>query len=200
LNKTKNDIEFFVSGYPRSGNTFFNFVVRELYGSNRPYLVRSHDELNILNNLEKNVCVVIRNPLQSIASYNQFRTQLTIRQNPNVTFTVTLDDDFNRYLRYYNFIDKHLDQVSLMNFAKFSKDSDYITNKINTKFNIKPLVHLDVEVLKQKMTEKGGVNHLPRKPNDTRQQIEKEVLGHPLYKEVLDLHDHLISKGDTDEY
>ena len=196
MNKTKNNIEFFVSGYPRSGNTFLNFVVRELYGSKNPYLVRSHDELDILNNLEKNVCVVIRNPLQSIASYNQFRTQLTTDKNTNVT----LDDDFDRYLRYYNFIDKHLDQVLLMNFAKFSKDSEYIINKINTKFNVKPLVHLDVKVLKQKMTEKGGRNHLPRKPNETRQQIENEVLEHPLYKDVLDLHDYLISKGDTDDH
>ena len=191
MERNENVDQVLVNGYPRSGNTFLEFALKTFYGNNTR-LFRSHSTVDIESNLDKKIFVVIRTPLQSIASWNHFRLQLKIHSEESLT----LDADFNYYLRYYNFIEKHFEQVTLMDFAKFSKDSTYITNKVQQKFNKKPSITLDIESLQKGMILKGGANFLPRKPSTTRQQIEDEVLGHPLYKEVLDLHDHLISKDD----
>jgi len=179
-----------VAGYPRSGTTFLTFAVKKMYQDASHNIFPKHITEFIRLNLKNDICVTIRNPLEAIGSWNHLSKQLEINTE------LGLDADFNYYLRYYNFVDKYLDQIALMDFAKFSTDSTYITDKVYKKFNREPVVNMDAELLKKNMMDNGGRNYLPRVPSTTRQQIEDEVLEHPLYKEVLDLHDYLISKED----
>jgi hypothetical protein len=195
-----------VSGYPRSGNTFLAFSISELYETKDEYLIRSHSTVSIKTNLDKNkdVCVAIREPLQAISSWHHFRTQraeLNLCQDTVYNKKgLTLDADFNFYIRYYSFVQEYLDKIALMNFAKFSNNSNYIMNKIFNKFNKKPVVNLSSEVLHNKLKAKGGRNFLPRPQNSVRAQIEHQVATHPLYKDVVDLYAYLTSKEESDDY
>jgi hypothetical protein len=184
---TKNAYQILVAGYPRSGTTFFSFAIKEMYKSGDNNFLEKHTTEYINLNLDKNVCVVIRNPLQAIASWNHFRNQLKINTD------LGLDADFNFYMRYYSFVDKVTDKIALLDFAKFSKDSKYIVDKVQNRFGIEPLVKLDTEYLKSNMITRGGANHLPRKPSQIRNKIEDSVANHPMYKNVMDLYCYLIS-------
>jgi len=179
---------FFVGGYPRSGNTFLEFVLSKTYGTQN--VLRSHSTLDLAQNYDKDVCVVIRNPIQAIASWHQYRTQTGIHFDKNLS----LEADFNYYLRFYKYVQKHFDQLLLLDFSQFSCNITYIQNKIESKYHRKLSVSLDIEALKKEMIVRGGANHLPRKANTSRKQIELQVLEHPLLKDATDLYKCLINK------
>jgi len=189
MDRNKNN--FLVAGYPRSGNTFLAFAIKKFYKDDYKHILRSHSTIDVELNMGKKICVVIRNPVECIASWNHYRIQTGMHTEHNLT----LDADFNYYLRFYNFIEKNLEQIALMDFAKFSNDSNYLIEKIKTKFNETPLLTLSCESLKEEMMSRGGANHLPRNFSLTRQNIENEVLEHQLYNDVVSLYQGLTIKG-----
>jgi hypothetical protein len=177
-------------GYPRSGNTFLAFAFEKFYENKIKNSPRYHSTIDIKLNFNKNICVVIRDPIKCIASWNNFRTEQKVHLGKNLT----LDADFNYYLRYYNFVEKNLDKVELMNFEKFSKDSNYIVNKIEKRFNIKPFITLDSESLKKELMNSGGKDFLPKELSINRQKTEEMAFNHSLYKDAKNLYDYLINK------
>lgn len=162
------------TGYPRSGNTFLTFSLKSLYFPTEKKNQSFHTLLT-LSQVDK--CFVpFRNPLDSIASWKVHR------EGDDLIF------DIKFYSRFYKGILQNLDKVILMDFDYFTKNLDYIKNKVKDNFGFDPVANPTIDDIKNLMLQESREKNLPQNNKDIL-DAEKSLLKEmPEFQECMDLY------------
>jgi len=111
---------FFLTGYPRSGNSYFknllNYLNSKLNFCSHLHTIAS---IKIALKIRIPVYVIIRQPLESISSWSVMRCNSLSDQKK------TLDYCLKEYVSYYQFLNKNRRHLQILIF------DDIITNKID---------------------------------------------------------------------
>lgn len=134
------------SGFPRSGNTFLNYVLRDLYYPTESVNNNFHTVV-ALSKFEK-IIVPFRNPLDCISSWNYYPSNHT------------LEDDIKFYLRFYNAALK-TKSVIFADFDKFTINIDYIKNLVLLNFGITHAQETNINLIKSVMEIDKKTKNLP---------------------------------------
>jgi hypothetical protein len=182
-----------VAGYPRTGTTFLSFMLQEYYGSDvHSGKLQTHSIVDIEFNLDKAIFVTLRNPLDCISSWANFRKLIF---HPYIeSVQLTLADDINYYLRFYNYIDSLNNKICIVDFDKFTNSPNYIMDKVKQTLNINPIQQIDYEQLKEKMLKLGGQNNLPTYSKDKINSIKFDLIKEDDYNKTIELYNKLLYK------
>lgn len=167
-----------ISGYPRSGTTYLNSALHLLYDNTDDLnITRVHTALSIENN--KKIFIPYRNPLDAIASWHLFPSE------------GDLSSDIKFYIRIHSAVLKNIDNVILMDFDYFTKDIEYIKNKVFQHFNIDTNSKItDVEI-KEIMLANGRDINLPRDNAGKLEEIKKDLSNYPKFDECVMLYNQV---------
>ena len=169
------------SGFPRSGNVFLNFALKELY-FNEDVSEQSHMVLTLKENPHS--FVPIRNPEDAIASWNLAQKDLPLGSN--------LDDDIKFYIRFHTYVLENIHTLNIMDFNKFSVDIEYIKNKVYSATQIEPIKNTTIEEIKSSILETGRVHNLPRDNKDELEIIKNKVIDHLQFGQCKDLYTNIL--------
>ena len=169
------------SGFPRSGNVFLNFALKELYFKEDVY-EQSHMVLTLKEN--PNSFVPIRNPEDAIASWNLAQKDLPLGSN--------LDDDIRFYIRFHTYVLENIHTLNIMDFNKFSVDIEYIKNKVYNAIQIDPIKNTTIEEIKNSILETGRVHNLPRDNKDELKIIKNKLVVHSQFDQCKDLYNNIL--------
>lgn len=148
------------SGFPRSGNTYLNHALNLLYYpeqkvNSAKFTVAAIEKTN-------QIIVTFRNPSNAIASWHNYPSE------------GNLESDVQYYIRFYSFVLNNLNKVVLMDFDYFTKNINYIKNKVLKNFGIKTNCILTDFQVKETMLANGLDKYLPTQ-NQT-QLLETKTL------------------------
>lgn len=166
-------------GFPRSGNTFMRYALQKFFPEYE-ILSHTHTVKFLEENIDKmpTICV-IRNPLDSLASW------LIFRSNTSESY-LSIDDDFNFYIRYYKSLIKNKEKILFLDFEIFKNDCNYIKNKINKHMNIKTDISFTASDIKKTMLlESHNIDNLPRNNKEELEEIKNVLFNENKYKEAL---------------
>lgn len=122
------------------------------------------------------IIVPFRNPLDSIASYHIF---------PGAE---KIEFDIKFYIRFYNAILSNLNKIILMDFDHFTKDIEYIKNKILKHFDIITSNQVTDDKIKESMLANGKEANLPRNNKAQLDSVKLQLKEMPEFNECLDLY------------
>ena len=121
----KNNL-FFLTGYPRSGNSYFKnllkFLEPELNFSSHLHTVAS---IKIAQKKNIPVYVIIRNPLESISSWCVMRSHSAKDQ------IKTLNYCLSEYVSYFKFLNKNRKSLKILVFKEIVKNKESFIDKLN---------------------------------------------------------------------
>lgn len=159
------------SGFPRSGSTYLNQALNLLYYPDQEVNWNRHTVVAIKQ--ADNIMVTFRNPVDSIASWHKYPSN------------GQLEEDIKYYLRFYKAVIENLNKVSLMDFDYFTKDIEYIKDKVLKKFGISTdNVTTDSQV-KEAMLANNKELNLPRNNKEELEVIKAELQQMPEFTECL---------------
>lgn len=165
------------SGFPRSGSTYLNQALNLLYYPEEKVNPNKHTVVAIKNaNL---IMVTFRNPADSIASWHVYPWQST------------LEEDVNFYIRFYSAVLDNLNKIVLMDFDYFTKDLNYIKNKISTNFGIEAVAETTDAKVKEAMLVNGKEINLPRNNQEELEAVKIALVETPEFQTCLDLYAQL---------
>lgn len=165
------------SGYPRSGNTFLNQALNLIYYPDQVANLNNHS-VSVITKKNK-IIVPIRNPEDCIASWHNYSGQGTFLA------------DIKFYLRLHNAVKNNLDKIVLINFDYFTKDLEYIKNKIKKNFDIDSVANPTINDIKNAMLETKREKHLPRNNKDLLDATKEELIKMPELQECIKLYEEL---------
>ena len=169
------------SGFPRSGNVFLNFALKELYFNEDVY-EQSHMVLTLKEN--PNSFVPIRKPEDAIASWNLAQKDLPLGSN--------LDNDIKFYIRFHTYVLENINTLNVMDFDKFSVDIEYIKNKVYSAIEINPIKNVTIEEIKSSISETGRIYNLPRDNRDELDMVRNQVVAHSQFNQCKDLYNNIL--------
>lgn len=169
-----------VCGFPRSGNVFLSYLLREVYyprvNTSMPY--HSEDAFDKFNNL----IVPVRNPIDAIASFNNFILPHNIQ------------DDINLYISINTKALNSLDSIFL-NFNQFTSDVEYVKGIIKNNFNLDPMNNPTIEDIKQSILKEDHEIHLPNPERYEAIESTKLVLSNmPEFQDCVNIYNTLMSR------
>jgi hypothetical protein len=166
-----------VSAFCRSGQTFTRHALELLFGIDLP---ETNHSVRFLQENE-NVLVTFRNPLDAIASWHYF--QVEREQSP------TLLADIAFWKRYYTYVLKNPEHITLLDFEKFTVDLDYLVAKVGQE----PVATVTISQVKAHMaTNQKNHTHLPTAERDAATAaIKAELETMPEFQELLPLYEQL---------
>jgi hypothetical protein len=167
-----------VSGFPRSGNTFSGYLSWISYYPSEPkrkswHTVRAMKE-------QENVVVPFRNPIDCIASFYIFSNK-----------TTDIKGMANFYKRMYSNAIELSDKVVLVDFEKFTFDTNYFYERVKNKLNIEPVSMVSTSDVKLAMANEGKYNHLPRENQTEKKEVKTYLLDNWDFTELLELYNKL---------
>lgn len=165
------------SGYPRSGNTYLNYALNLLYYPEESANWNNHTVVAVEK--ANKIMVPFRNPLDSISSWHKYPWQST------------MIDDINYYIRFYSAILGSLDKVVLMDFDYFTKDIDYIKDKIFKNFSIGTDNYVIDAQVKEAMLANGKDINLPRNYKEELDAVKAELQQMPEFTQCVELYERL---------
>ena len=169
--------ELITSGYPRSGNTYLNEALNHLYYSKDDFFWNRHEVVAI----EKAdlILVPFRKPIDSIASWHNYPS------------SHNLELDVKYYIRFYTAVLDNLNKVVLMDFDFFTKDIDYIKDKVFKNYGLTTSRFVTDEDVKQAMLTNGKEINLPRNNQEELARIKEELPNVPGFDKCLELYAQL---------
>ena len=177
-----------ISGFPRSGNTYLSFAIKNMY---LDYNVYSHNHTtSFLENSKNNFNIVpIRNPIDSIASYIMFLPE------SGSTKIESPIDCINYYIRFYKYIEKNIEKLCILDFDIFTKDMLYVTDSISKKFNIKNnTFYSNDEIMEKLKIIEVDKKFLPREYTDQRKYYNELFSSLLTNSECLDIYNRIKEK------
>jgi hypothetical protein len=151
------------SGFPRSGNTFLNFALWQMYYPTEEFNKNFHTVKAIKQN--NKVLVPIRNPFGSIASWNNFLGDQE-----------ELSESCKYYIRFYTEAKALGNKVIFVDFDKMITDLDYIKSLVKDNFDIDSVAETTIDAVKALMVEKAHDWNLPQN-NQTELDAIKTALS-----------------------
>jgi len=109
--------QLYVDGYPRSGNTFLVYLIRETY----PPIKMVH-YLHVIASLKIPLAkkiptyIIVRDPYESISS--NYLKRYAYRKQPNGLIEHLLDDLISEYFDYYTFVIGKINEIKIVPFRK----------------------------------------------------------------------------------
>lgn len=165
------------SGFPRSGSTYLNQAINLLYYPEQEVNWNRHTVVAIEN--ATTVMVTFRNPVDAIASWHKY---------PSFG---QLDADIKYYIRFYKAVLDNIKKVVLMDFDCFTKDIDYIKDKIFKNFGIGTDNYVTDAQVKEAMLANGKEINLPRNNQEELEAVKIALVETPEFQTCLDLYAQL---------
>lgn len=165
------------SGYPRSGSTYLNQALNLLYYPEQKVNTNRHTVSAI--DKANRIMVTFRNPVDSVASWQKYPSQ------------ASLEADIKFYIRFYSAVLNNLSKVVLMDFDFFTKDIDYIKDKVFKNFGLTASRFVTDEDVKQAMLTNGKEINLPRNNQEELARVKEELPNVPGFDKCLELYAQL---------
>lgn len=150
------------SGFPRSGNTFLNFALWQLYYPKEKINNFFHTTKVVKNN--NKIIMPIRNPLDCISSWHNF---LEKKEN--------LSASCKYYLRFHKEAIEKTNNIVFLDFNYMIFDIEYIKNVISNNYNIETKSNITVSTIKELMFEKKRSWNLPKNNQDFVNKTKDEL-------------------------
>lgn len=150
------------SGFPRSGSTYLNQTLNLLYYPEQEVNWNRHTVVAIEK--ANRIMVTFRNPTDAIASWQKYPSW------------AELEADVKFYIRFYSAVLDNLNKVVLMDFDYFTKDLDYVKDKVFKNFGIETNRYVTDAQVKEAMLASGKEINLPRN-NQEELNLTKEELN-----------------------
>jgi hypothetical protein len=168
------------SGFPRSGNTFVNYAFYKLFNLE---FVHSPQHSVLAIKKRKHTFVPFRHPLECVSSWHLYQDEFTLGSS-------TLEDDLNFYLRFYTSLEPLYNTITLLDFDLFKDDLSYLSSKVTGLYDV-TLSSTTLEEVKAFMNDSDRGKHLPRNPQEQRQEIQEQILATDLYQDCLGVYTQL---------
>ena len=120
--------------------------------------------------------VTFRNPADSIASWQKYPSN------------GQLEEDVKFYIRFYSAVLDNLNKVVLMDFEYFTKDIDYIKDKVFKNFGIETNRYVTDEQVKQAMLANDKHINLPRNNQEELALVKEQLKTMPDFDKCLELY------------
>ncbi len=166
------------SGFPRSGSTYLNYAINLLYYSEQECNFNRHTVVAIEK--ANRILVTFRNPSDAIASWHIYPSN------------GELQDDIKFYIRFYSAVLDNLHKVVLMDFDYFTKDLDYIKDKVFKNFGIEINRYVTDAQIKETMLASGKDINLPRNNKEELDLIKQQLQNTVGFDQCLNLYSQLI--------
>ncbi|MFT7072180.1 MAG: hypothetical protein ACJAX3_001156 [Patiriisocius sp.] len=190
---------FLIDGYPRSGNTFAQMLVKNVF-SGVETVHHFHSLGAVKISLSKSIpsFIIYRDPVNSIASnylwekayYDQALRIDAINKD-------LLNYFLEFYIKFYEFINTKQNDIFLISFDKLIKDPEKIMIAINeriptgSKKDVNDIISIVSSV---KETQFGAKGMLSTRPNQTKDELKKELFPHIEEFEIFKTANHLYEK------
>lgn len=170
--------EFLItSAFPRSGSTYLNQALNLLYYPKQEVNQNRHTVISL--ETVTSIMVAFRNPLDSIASWHLYPS------------TGQLNSDISFYIRFYSAVLNNINKVILMDFDFFTKDIDYIKDKVFKNFGIKTDNYVIDAQVKEAMLINNKEINLPVNNQQELNIIKEQLTEEPLFIECVKLFNKL---------
>lgn len=166
------------SGFPRSGSTYLNQALNLLYYPEQQVNWNRHTVVAIEN--ANQIMVTFRNPVDSIASWNIYPWQ-----------SMTIEEDVKFYIRFYSAVLDNLNKVVLMDFDHFTKDLDYIKDKVFKNFGIETNRYVTDAQVKEAMLANDKHINLPRNNKEELSATKEQLVNEPFFEQCTKLYSKL---------
>lgn len=165
------------SGFPRSGSTYLNQTLNLLYYPDQEVNWNRHTVVAIEQ--ANQIMVTFRNPLDSIASWHKY------------PLPSTLEADVKFYIRFYSMVFANLNKIILMDFDYFTKDIDYIKDKVFKNFGIGTDNYVTDAQVKEVMLANDKKINLPRNNKEELDSVKAELQQMNEFMECVNLYNTL---------
>lgn len=165
------------SGFPRSGSTYLNQALNLLYYPKQEFNWNRHSVVAIEQ--ANRIIVTFRNPVDSLASWQKYPS------NGN------LEADIKYYIRFYSAVLDNLNKVVLMDFDIFTKDIDYIKDKVFKNFGIETDNNVTDAQVKEAMLANGKDINLPRNNKEELETVKQQLINTPGFDQCVELYNQL---------
>lgn len=202
INYFSSKTTFLLDGYPRSGNTFFSGLCKNIFGE-QSFVHHFHAIAPIKIALTKNipVFILIRQPEQVISSYYLKSYGLEKKKLPKTINMKLLRILANRYLEYYSFINQHRNELHLIVFENFIVEPIELPKLIN-KIVYKKKYHIESKTIEEyKISYRGATDTLgSSKPNAAKEKLKSKInqlfFLTEEYKKSVEIYSKLINRDD----
>jgi|688.fasta_scaffold261705_2 hypothetical protein len=150
------------SGFPRSGNTYLNHALNLLYYPEQEVNSNRHTVAAIEKTNQ--IIVTLRSPEDSIASWHTYQSG------------GQLESDIKFYIRFYSAVLDNLSKVVLMDFDYFTKDIDYIKDKVLKNFGIDTGRYVTDVQIKEAMLVSNKKINLPRNNKEELDAVKQQLV------------------------
>ena len=165
------------SGFPRSGSTYLNQALNLLYYPEQEVNWNRHTVVAIEK--ANRIMVTFRNPADSIASWQKYPSN------------GHLEEDVRFYIRFYSAVLDNLNKVVLMDFDYFTKDIEYIKDKVFKNFSIETNRYVTDAQVKEAMLANGKDINLPRNNKEELALVKEQLQNTAGFDKCLELHAQL---------
>ena len=165
------------SGFPRSGSTYINQALNLLYYPEQEVNWNRHTVVAIEK--ASRIMVTFRNPVDSISSWQKY---------PSNGY---LEEDVKFYIRFYSAVLDNLNKVVLMDFDHFTKDLDYIKDKVFKNFGIETNRYVTDAQVKEAMLASGKDINLPRNNKEELALVKEQLQNTAGFDRCLELYTQL---------
>ena len=165
------------SGFPRSGSTYLNQALNLLYYPEQEVNWNRHTVIAIEK--ANRIMVTFRNPLDAIASWHKY---------PSMG---TLEADIQFYIRFYSSVLKKLKKVVLMDFDYFTKDIEYVKERILTNFSLESTNDVTDDEIKKIMIENNKKINLPQNNKEELDIVKKKLTTIEEFQRCIELFNEL---------
>lgn len=165
------------SGFPRSGSTYLNQALNLLYYPTKEANWNRHTVVAIEK--ANKILVTFRNPIDAIASWHKYPSN------------GTLEADIQFYIRFYSSVLKKLKKVVLMDFDYFTKDIEYVKEKILTNFSLESTNDVTDDEIKKIMIDNNKRINLPQNNNEELDIVKKKLTTIEEFQRCIELFNEL---------
>lgn len=165
------------SGFPRSGSTYLNQALNLLYYPEQEVNWNRHTVVAM--ETARRIIVPFRNPIDSIASWHLYPSWGKI------------ENDIKFYIRFHSFVLSNLNKTILMDFDCFTKDIDYIKDKIFKNFGLGTDNYVTDAQVKEAMLANGKDINLPRNNKEELDAVKAELQQMPEFAQCVELYERL---------
>lgn len=195
LPKTSDD--FYIDGFPRSGNSYTDYFLRNFH----PHLEYSHHLHTIAGikiALKNGITpfILLRNPLDVIASNSIMKSHYN-KDSLEVHIS-------NAYIDYYQFVYDNLDKIYILPFTiiknpeTLNKFFNKNINSIKKNYSVDELNNFHEYFIEMQSEKPSSVTSTPNDIRNYKKKIIKEkILKHASYKKANELYLKLLFKSEN---
>ena len=199
INWFNKDTVFLIDGYPRSGNTFIQMLIKNVFGGIET-VHHLHSIGAIKTSLAKGLpsFIIYRDPKHAVSSnYLKEYSFITDQINIEKINTDLLNYSLNYYIQFYRYVVKN-DAVILISFDKLIREPESVIKAINNRIpssykrNENDILHIVSEIKDRSFGAKDKLGS--SRPSEVKEKLKKNLIKHLTAFENLKLANQLYEK------